>query len=118
MSGGTSTFWRASLCGVAMALSVFGTGCAIDASDPDEDPVEAKADLSLNVPELIGALKKPTRPKSGHVTKTGQTKSPTSKADEVAEPEPEPWHPDSRGGSDDPEDARLGTKPDRSDDHK
>lgn len=118
MSGGTSALWRTSLCGVAMAFVVLGTGCAIDASDPDEDTIEAQADLSIRMPALIGGLKKPTGPKSGHVTKTGQTKSPTSKLDEVVEPEPEPWHPDGRSGSDDPDDGRLSTTPDRSDDHK
>jgi hypothetical protein len=122
MSGGTSTLWRTSLCGVVMALSVFGTGCAIenvDAGDADENTAEAQADVTLSMPVLGGAIEKPTSPVTGHDTKvTGQAKSPTSKLDEVVEPQPEPWHPDSRAGSDDPEDAKLSTSPDRSDDHK
>ena len=97
MSGGTSTLWRTSLCGVVMALSVFGTGCAIDTGDADEDTAEAQADVTISMPSLGGSLKKPTSPLGGHVGKvTEQAKSPTSKLDDVVEPQPEPWHPDSR----------------------
>ena len=40
MSGGRSTLWRTSLCGVVMALTVFSTGCAVDASSDAEDDTE------------------------------------------------------------------------------
>ena len=123
MSGGTSALWRTSLCGVVMALSVFSTGCAIqnvDADDSDEDTVAAQADLTVAVPQHTGGLKAPKNPVNGpKITKVGaQAKSPSVKLDEVSEPEPEPWHPDARGGEDDPDDAVLGTAPDRSGDHK
>ncbi len=123
MSGGTSTLWRASLCSVVMALTVLGTGCAIenvDAGDPDEDTAEALADLTVNVPKPSGGLKAPKDPIGGAVFNKlgGHAKSPTRKLDEVAEPEPEPWHPDGRGGSGDPDDVKLSPTPDRSDDNK
>ncbi|MEP7121699.1 MAG: hypothetical protein ABJE95_12340 [Byssovorax sp.] len=118
MSGGTSTLWRTSLCGVVMALSVFATGCAMEAGDADEDTGVGTAEV-ISMPAPLGGLKQPKSPVTGHGSKvTVQAKSPTSKIDEVVEPEPEPWHPDTRGGSDDPDDAVLRTTPDRSDDHK
>ena len=118
MSGGTSTLWRTSLCGVMMAFAVLGTGCAIDAGDTDEDTVEAPAELAISLPKPVGGLKKPQGPGGGHLKVGGQAKSPASKLDEVVEPEPEPWHPDGRGGADDPDDVKLSSSPDRSDDHK
>ena len=123
MSGGTSAFWRASLCGVALALSVFSTGCAIhngDADDAAEDVVTAQAELTVGIPQHSGGLKAPKNPVNGlKFTKGGaQAKSPAAKLGEVSEPEPDPWHPDARGGSDDPDDAVLSTAPDHSDDHK
>jgi hypothetical protein len=121
MSGGTSALWRASLCGLAMALSVFSTGCAIqngDVDDTDEDVAVAQA--AVGMPQHNGGLKAPKNPVTGpKIVKGGaQAKSPAAKLDEVSEPEPEPWHPDTRGGSDDPDDAVLGTTPDRTGDHK
>lgn len=123
MSGGTSALWRASLCGVAMALTVFGTGCAIqnvDADDSDENVAAADQADTIGMPQHNGGLKAPKNPVSGtKIVKGGaQAKSPAAKLDEVSEPEPEPWHPDGRGGDDDPDDAMLSTAPDRSGDHK
>ncbi len=123
MSGGISALWRTSLCGVAMALAVSSTGCAIqdvDADSTDEDAVAAQANLTVALPQHNGGLKAPKDPLSGPKSgKVGaQAKSPAAKLDEVSEPEPEPWHPDARGGSDDPDDAALSATHDRTDDHK
>ena len=123
MSGGTSTLWRTSLCCVALALTVFSTGCAIqnaDADDADEDTVETQAGVTVAILQHKGGLQAPKDPLGGHKLTKGsaQTKSPAAKLDEVSEPEPEPWQPGARGGEDDPDDVRLSTTPDRSDDHK
>ena len=120
MSGGTSTLWRTSLCGVALALTVFSTGCAIQNADADEDTVETQAGVTVAILQHKGGLQAPKDPLGGHKLTKGsaQTKSPAAKLDEVSEPEPEPWQPGARGGEDDPDDVRLSTTPDRSDDHK
>ena len=122
MSGVTSALWRTSVCGLVTALAVFSAGCAIengDAGDVEEDTVAAQAAVTISLPTHNGGLKAPKNPVSGpNFTKGTQAKSPASKLDQVSEPEPEPWHPDARGGSDDPNDAVVSTTPDHSDDHK
>jgi hypothetical protein len=123
MSGGNSTLWRASLCSVVMAFAVLGTGCAIengDAADADDEAVETQQDLTVNIPKPSGGLKAPKNPVlnlPANMIGT-QTKSPVTNSDPIAEPEPEPWHPDGRGGSANPDDVKLGTTPDRTDDKK
>lgn len=118
MSGGRSTLWRTSLCGVVMALAAFSTGCAVDASsDGEDETVEAPADLVVGSPAVPGAAKlaEPVSNPQAPTTDTTQTKSPGQpKAEEIVEPEPDPWHPRSRAGSDSDR-ISLGTL---SEDHK
>ena len=123
MSGGTSTLWRTSLCGVALALTVLSTGCAmqnVDADDADEETVETQAGVTIALPQPKGGLQAPKNPLGApRITKGGtETESPGAKLNEVSDPLPEPWHPDARGGDDDPDDVKLSTTPDRSDDYK
>ena len=84
------------------------------------DTVETQAGVTIALPQPKGGLQAPKNPLGApKLTKGGaQAKSPATKLDEVSEPEPEPWYPDGRGGEDDPDDVRLSTTPDRSDDHK
>ena len=124
MSGGRSTLWRTSLCGVVMALAAFSTGCAVDASsDAEDDAIEAQADLIAGSTDAPGAAKlgdpvdSPQAPTTTTITTT-ETKSPaTSKVEELVEPEPDPWHPRSRAGSDSDK-VSLGTRSGLSDDRK
>jgi hypothetical protein len=120
MSGGTSTLWRTSLCGVVMALTVFGTGCAVDTGESDEEDVVAvQLDVTIGAPNVSGGLKTPSGPLTNPLAKTGaQAKSPSSSLDQVAEPEPEPWHPNGRASSDDPDNVTVSTTPGRPDDRK
>jgi hypothetical protein len=102
MSGGTSALLRSSLCGVVLALAAFTTGCAVDATSDGEDEmgsVEAQADLPVGKSVVLtgagapqGTLTDLQLPTSG-----AQSKSSTSKLEELAEPEPEPWKPDGHG---------------------
>ena len=119
MSGGTSTLWRTSLCGVAMVLAVFGTGCAVDTGEPDEEDVVAvQSGVTISPPSVGGGLKTPSGPLTNPLAKSSaEAKSPAGSLDEVAEPEPEPWHPNGRGSSDDPDNVTVSTTPGRPDDH-
>jgi hypothetical protein len=122
MSDGRSTLWRTSLCGVVMALAVFSTGCAVDASSDGEDDTteEAQADLIVVDSTVVVGAGTLTGPVSApwFPTTTTQTKSPAGKIDELVEPEPEPWHPRSSPDSEDTNKVSLGTRSDRSDDGK
>ena len=122
MSGGTSALWRTSLCGVVMALTVLGTGCAIEATSDaeEEDTAEVTANLIIAVPVAPGGLVTPKGPlDSPVITVTGtQAKTPSSTAGELMEPEPDPWKPDNRVRSTDPNPINTGTTVDRSGDHK
>ncbi len=121
MSGGMLTLWRTSLCGVVVALTVFSTGCAVDASsDAEDETEEAQAGLIV-----VGSTDSPgseqlTAPGSGSQLPTtgSQTQSPAAKVDELIEPEPEPWHPRSLVDSEDSALVTLGTRADRSGDRK
>ena len=118
MSGGMLTLWRTSLCGVVVALTVFSTGCAVDASsDADDDTEEAQAALLVGGSTDSPGSAQLTAPGSGSQlpTTSTQTQSPV---DELIEPEPEPWHPRSRAGSEDSALVTLGTRGDRSGDRK
>lgn len=121
MSGGTSTPWLATLCGVVMAFSVLGTGCAVDATgeadDADEVVAEAQSDLTLGSMKVPGGLHIPKIPAKGTLAKTkGTPGSPTTSEAEVADPLPEPWVPD---GRDDPsDDVSTDKTPSRTDDHQ
>ena len=122
MSGGRSTLWRTSLCGVVMALTVFSTGCAVDASGDAEDNTEG-AQADLIVVDSTVSLGSGTRaePVSGPQLPpiTTQTQSPGSKLDELFEPEPEPWHPrSSRAESEDSDQVTVDTRSALSDDYK
>jgi hypothetical protein len=120
MSGGRSTLWRTSLCGVVMALAAFSTGCAVDASSDAEDgTIEAQADLVTDAPgsakvgEPVGSPQAPTT-----TTTTTETKAPaTGKVEEVVEPEPDPWHPRSRARADSDTDS-IATRSALKDDRK
>ncbi len=121
MSGGKSTLWRTSLCGVVMALTVFSTGCAVDASsDAEDDTGEAQADLIVvdsTVSLGSGKLAEPvSTPK--FLTSTAQAKSPSGKLDELIEPEPEPWRPRGHAGSDDSDHVTVDTSSALSDDNE
>jgi hypothetical protein len=122
MSGGTSALWRASLCGVVMALTVVGTGCAVEtASDAEaEDTAEVTADLTLASPVAPGGLVAPKGPLGGpESTLVGtQTKSSTDNPDELMEPEPEPWKPGGRATTEDPNQVDMGATPGSSGDFK
>jgi hypothetical protein len=122
MSGGRSTLWRTSLCGVVMALTVFSTGCAVDASsDAGDDTEEAQADLIIVDSTVSLGSGKLAEPVSGPQLPpiTTQTQSPGGKLDELFEPEPEPWHPrSSRAGSEDSDQVTMDTRSALSDDYK
>ena len=121
MSGGRSTLWRTSLCGVVMALTVFSTGCAVDASsDAEDDTEEVQADLIVVDSAVSLGSGKLAEPVGGPLFPpiTTQTQSPGSNFDELFEPEPEPWHPRSGPDTEDTNKASLGTRSDRSDDGK
>jgi hypothetical protein len=118
MSDGRSTLWRTSLCGVVMALTVFSTGCAVDASsDGDDDTEEVQADLIVGESETplgTGKLAEPVSlPQFPQTTLV--SKSLGGKIDELVEPEPEPWHPRSQ---DDSGKVTVGTGSALPDDHK
>lgn len=121
MSDGRSTLWRTSLCGVVMALTVFSTGCAIDASSDGEDATEeAQSDLILvdtKTPLGTGKLAEPVSTPEFPRT-TMQSQSPAGKIDELVEPEPEPWHPRSRADSEDSETVTVDKSAALSDDRK
>lgn len=121
MSGGKSTLWRTSLCGVVMALTVFSTGCAVDASsDAEDDTEEAQADLIVvdsTVSLGSGRLAEPVSTPN-FLTSTAQAKSASSRLDELMEPEPEPWRPRSRAGSDDSDNVTVNTRSALSDDNE
>ena len=122
MSDGRSTLWRTSLCGVVMALTVFSVGCAVDASSDREDDAaeEAQADLIVAGSTVLVGSGTPTRPVSApsFPQTSTQASSPTGKIDELVEPEPDPWHPRSSPDTDDTSKVSLGSRSDRSDDHK
>jgi hypothetical protein len=121
MSGGTSTLWRTSLCGVVMALAVLGTGCAIEtASDSDEDTAETQADLTLILPKVVGGLQTPKGAVSGPYIPNpiAQTKSPVSHFTEFAEPEPDPWTNARDKNSDGSDQPGVTTATDHADDHQ
>lgn len=121
MSDGRSTLWRTSLCGVVMALSVFSTGCAVDASsDGDDDTEETQADLIVvdtKTPRDPGKLTDPVSlPQFPQTTLV--SRSLAGKIDELVEPEPEPWHPRSQTDSEDSGKSNVGTGSARPGDHK
>lgn len=109
MSGGTSALWRTSLCGVAMALLAFSTGCAVDASDVEDDTgaVEAQADSTV----ILIDTGSPS-PGTGLQVPTSTTQSKTKQAEQIVEPEPEPWKPHGRAR------ATLDSSPGSSSSHK
>lgn len=123
MSGGTSTLWRASLCGVVVALAVLGTGCAIGnvaADDSEDDTTETQADLTLALPTGVGGLQTPKGVVSGPQipNPAAQTKSPVSHFTEYLEPEPDPWTNARGKTSDSGDQTSVSTAPNYSDDHK
>ncbi len=108
MSGGTSALWRTSLCGVVIALTVIGTGCAVEtANDAEaEDTTEVTADLTLASPAAP----------SPDITAGGASgKSPTN---ELVEPEPEPWKTHARAIAVEANRIDRGTTSNRSGDTK
>lgn len=122
MSDGRSTLWRTSLCGVVMALTVFSTGCAVDASSDGEDDTTEEAQAGLIFVDAtipLGAGKLPQPVSIPELTRAiTQSKSLTGKIDELVEPEPEPWHPRSHDDSEESQRVTMGTDSALSDDHK
>jgi hypothetical protein len=108
-----------------MALAVFSTGCAVDATDDgEEDTTEVQATIVVNTTVSLGSGKA-GQPVSSPLRAMSSTPTPSpapgSRLDQVADPLPEPWHPGSRVNPADTDDSDLltvSTTTDRSGDHK
>lgn len=109
MNGGKVALWRTSLCGVVIALTVIGTGCAVETANDAEvdDTTEITADLLLASPVA------PDSPESMAGGAGG--KSPTN---DLVEPEPEPWKPHARAIAVEASRIDRGTMSNRSGDSK